>query len=196
MREDDLDPVCRKGSRDHVSYRGRSARLAEVAAASGGGTAAARAGAGGALLDDRRTGHRLAAPALIRTEPENLHADSRLSTVIRKSGWVVLFSPGWRPPVFQAGGRVFSRRAGLGVQRDHSLSGEGFGEPVRVALGQDQVGVVQQPEARGFRGSGSLLAGNPDVDRDRGKSGGRVRGIRAGISMQGTGVVRRRGGRL
>jgi hypothetical protein len=32
-----------------------------------------------------------------------------LSTVIRKSGWVVWFSPGWRPPVFQAGGRVFSR---------------------------------------------------------------------------------------
>ena len=36
-----------------------------------------------------------------------------LSTAIGKSGWVVLFSPGWRPPVFQAGGRVFSRRAGV-----------------------------------------------------------------------------------
>jgi hypothetical protein len=40
------------------------------------------------------------------------------------------------------------------------------------------VGVVQQPEARRFRGSGSLLAGNPNVDRDHGKTGGRVRGIR------------------
>ena len=36
-----------------------------------------------------------------------------VSTAIGKSGWVVLFSPGWRPPVFQAGGRVFSRRAGV-----------------------------------------------------------------------------------
>jgi integrase len=36
----------------------------------------------------------------------------RLSTAIGKSGWVALFSPGWRPPVFQAGGRVFSRRRG------------------------------------------------------------------------------------
>jgi hypothetical protein len=36
-----------------------------------------------------------------------------LSTAIRKSGWVALSSPGWRPPVFQAGGRVFSRRAGV-----------------------------------------------------------------------------------
>jgi hypothetical protein len=68
-----------------------------------------------------------------------------LSTAIGKSGWVVLFSPGWRPPVFQAGGRVFSRRAGLGRQRDHPLAREGLGEPVRVALGDDQVGVVEQP---------------------------------------------------
>jgi hypothetical protein len=36
----------------------------------------------------------------------------RLSTAMGKSGWVVLFSPGWRPPVFQAGGRVFCRRGG------------------------------------------------------------------------------------
>ena len=34
----------------------------------------------------------------------------RVSTAIRKSGWAVLSSPGWRPPVFQVGGRVFSRR--------------------------------------------------------------------------------------
>jgi len=26
--------------------------------------------------------------------------------------WVALVSPGWRPPVFQAGGRLFSRRGG------------------------------------------------------------------------------------
>jgi hypothetical protein len=37
---------------------------------------------------------------------------SRVSMAIRKSGWVVWFSPGRRPPVFQAGGRVFSRRGG------------------------------------------------------------------------------------
>src|SRR6202040_790746 len=38
-----------------------------------------------------------------------------------------------------AGGR------GLGAQGDHPLAGEGFGEPVRVALGQHEVGVVEQP---------------------------------------------------
>lgn len=58
------------------------------------------------------------------------HPDGRVSTAIGKSGWVVLFSPGWRPPVFQAGGRVFSRRAGLGGQRDHPLACQGLGEPV------------------------------------------------------------------
>jgi hypothetical protein len=46
-----------------------------------------------------------------------------VSTVIEKSGWVALFSPGWRPPEFQAGGRVFSRRAGSGGQRDHPFPG-------------------------------------------------------------------------
>ena len=53
----------------------------------------------------------------------------------------------------RAGGHQFSRLvaacspggAGLGGQRDHPLAGEGLGEPVRVALGEDQVGVVQQP---------------------------------------------------
>ena len=65
-----------------------------------------------------------------------------------------------------------------------------------VALGEDKVRVMQQPEARGFRGSGSLLAGNPTVDRGRGRTCGRVRGIQTGVSMQGTGVLRRRGGWL
>ena len=78
-----------------------------------------------------------------------------VSTAIEKSGWVALFSPGWRPPVFRAGGRVFSRRAGLGGQRDHPLAGECFGEPVGVAFGEDEVGVVQEPvdgrRCEGFR---------------------------------------------
>ena len=45
--------------------------------------------------------------------PRAAGPDLIVSTAIGKSGWVVLFSPGWRPPVFQAGGRVFSRRAGV-----------------------------------------------------------------------------------
>jgi len=32
-----------------------------------------------------------------------------------------LFSPGWRPPVFQAGGRVFCRRGGIGTGKDFKL---------------------------------------------------------------------------
>jgi hypothetical protein len=71
--------------------------------------------------------------------------EDAMSRAIMNSGWVAWFSPGWRPAVFQAGGRVFSRRAGLGGQRDHPLAGECFGEPVRVALGDDQVGVVEKP---------------------------------------------------
>jgi hypothetical protein len=53
-----------------------------------------------------------------------------MSTAFGKSGWAVLVSLGWRPPVFQAGGRVFSRRAGLGGQGDHPLACQGLGEPV------------------------------------------------------------------
>jgi hypothetical protein len=50
--------------------------------------------------------------------------------------------PGWRPPVLAGG-------TGLGRQRDHPLAGEGLGEAVRVALGQDEVSVVQQSVHRG-----------------------------------------------
>jgi len=98
-----------------------------------------------------------------------------MSTAIRKSGWAVLFSPGWRPPVFQAGGRVFSRRAGLGRQWDHPLACEGLGEPVRVALGQHQVGVVQQPKARRFVDSWLPAMRNPNVVVALGFGAGRVR---------------------
>jgi hypothetical protein len=52
----------------------------------------------------------------------------------------------------RAGGHQFSRLvavcspggAGLGCQRDHPFAGGGLGEAVRVALGQDQAGVVEQ----------------------------------------------------
>ena len=37
----------------------------------------------------------------------------RLSTAFGKSGWAVLVSPGWRPSVFQAGGRLFSPGGGV-----------------------------------------------------------------------------------
>ena len=74
----------------------------------------------------------------------------------------------------QAGGHQFSRlvaasscrRAGLGGQGDHPLSGEGFGEPVGVAFGQDEVGVVQEPVhgggGQGFRHDG-VEPGGVDV---------------------------------
>jgi hypothetical protein len=59
---------------------------------------------------------------------------------------------GW-PGFLRVGGHQFSRLVaacspggrGLGCQRDHPLAGEGLGEAVRVAFGQDQVGVVEQP---------------------------------------------------
>ena len=78
---------------------------------------------------------------------------------------MALFSPGWRPPEFQAGGRVFSRRAGLGGQRDHPLAGECFGEPVRVALGDYlrnaklQLTAVLAPEAEIPNGAAEQLEG-------------------------------------
>jgi hypothetical protein len=51
------------------------------------------------------------------------------------SGLAATSFPGWWPRVLPA--------AGLGGQRDHPLAGECFGEPVGVASGQDEVGVVQ-----------------------------------------------------
>ena len=63
--------------------------------------------------------------------------------------------PGWWPRVLPAGG--------VRLPGDHPLAGEGFGEPVRVALGQDQVGVVQQPVhgcgGEGLRHDGSKPEG-------------------------------------
>jgi hypothetical protein len=60
-------------------------------------------------------------------------------------------NPGGRSCLLRAGGHQFSRLvatcspggAGLGCQGYHPLAGEGLGEAVGVALGQDQVGVVE-----------------------------------------------------
>ena len=45
------------------------------------------------------------------------------------SGLAATSFPGWWPRVLPAG-------RGLGCQWDHPFAGEGFGEPVRVALGE------------------------------------------------------------
>src|SRR5579875_188158 len=66
----------------------------------------------------------------------NGHREIRLDGLVISRLAATRF-PGWWPPVLPAGG--------LGCQRDHPLAREGLGEPVRVALGQDEVGVVEQP---------------------------------------------------
>jgi hypothetical protein len=55
-------------------------------------------------------------------------------------------------------------------------------EAVAVSFQADDLGVVDETEARGFRGSGSLIAANPTVDRDCGGSGGWVRGSERSVS--------------
>jgi hypothetical protein len=54
-----------------------------------------------------------------------------------------MVSPDGWPPDFRVDGHQVSG-GGL-VQRDHPLAGEGFGESVAVAFGEDEVGVVQKP---------------------------------------------------
>jgi len=66
----------------------------------------------------------------------------------------------------RAGGHQFSRlvaacspgERGLGRQGDHPLAGEGFGEPVGVALGQNEVGVVEQPTVAVARVLGMMVS--------------------------------------
>ena len=53
------------------------------------------------------------------------------------SGLAATSFPGWWQPALPGGAR-------LGLQWDHPLAGEGLGEPVGVALGHDEVGVMQQ----------------------------------------------------
>jgi O-antigen/teichoic acid export membrane protein len=79
-----------------------------------------------------------------------------------------------RPGDLQAGGHQNSRRTarsspggtGSGGQGNHPLPGQGFGEPAGVALGQDEVSVVQQPVCdrggEGFRHDG-VVSGRVDV---------------------------------
>lgn len=86
---------------------------------------------------------------------------------IRLGGLVI---SGWRPPDFQAGGRQFPPVGGVRCSGDRPLAGEDLGEPVRVALGQHQVGVVEHP----VDGGGGERRSADNDQRARGGFGGRV----------------------
>ena len=83
----------------------------------------------------------------------NGHWEIRLGGLVF-SGLAATSFPGWWPRVLPA--------VGLGCQGDHPLAGEGFGEPVRVTLGQDQVGVVQQPVHGGGGEGFGMIESNPE----------------------------------
>jgi hypothetical protein len=68
--------------------------------------------------------------------PVNGHQEIWLGGLVF-SGLAATSFPGWWPRVLPAGG--------VRLPAGSPLSCEAFGEPVRVALGQDQVGVVQEP---------------------------------------------------
>src|SRR5437763_4603240 len=67
------------------------------------------------------------------------------------------------------GGRTGGSLGGVSVEGRHPLAGEGFGEPVAVAFGSHEVGVVQQPIDG--RGRGGL--GHERVEPGRGKVAGK-----------------------
>jgi hypothetical protein len=73
--------------------------------------------------------------------------NTSMSTAIRKSGWVVLVSPGWRPPDFPGGWPRVLPAAGLGRLRDHSFPCGWLGERVGVAFGGFSHRSVGEPPA-------------------------------------------------
>jgi hypothetical protein len=80
--------------------------------------------------------------------------------VLSRDSWISWWAdrrpPGPGTPELLVGGHRISRLGS--AQRHHPLAGQGLGEPVRIALGHHQVGVVQQPvHGRGGEGLGHDL---------------------------------------
>jgi hypothetical protein len=103
-------PDARSSSSQRTPRRASSSRSA-IRCCSHGSMPGSRIGRG-CFLPGLHA-HRVSADGRGCPEPACGRPWRWLSRAIRKSGWVVWFSPGWRPPVFQAGGRLFSRRAGV-----------------------------------------------------------------------------------
>ncbi len=106
------------------------------------------------LLYRKRVPRKIASmiPARRSGSSVNGHWEIRLGGLVF-SGLAATSFPGWWPRVLPGG-------AELGCQGDHSFSGEGFGEPVGVALCQDEVGVVEQP----VHGGGGQGLGHDGVE--------------------------------